>query len=219
MMKLAIAVFLAGLIGCWSSSSRLVLPHRRMMHRSLEASEECVNATEALFDNAALQSAIDASLEDTADVVGECIVNLSVDIASGGGGGDCTVDAAGLSSSTALEEACQAAGGEVYVIDFTFSCTVDGTGSTITGGVINDVNCLGTPCTRDEVQSEFEDSEEDEFSGLSGFTCTFFRNLCRVWCLSHQDQALVGDTVELASMRTSVVGQWFVLVKLKLVRP
>jgi len=169
MMKLPITVFLAGLLGCWSSSSPL--PNRRMHHRSLQ-SDECLDATLALSDNAALQSANDASVEDTAGAVSECFANL----ASGGGGGgdvDCTVDAAGLPSTTALEEACQDAGGQVFVVDITNSCTIDGTGTMINGGIINDVYCLGTPCTRDEVESGIEDSSEVDLSpDISGVTCT-----------------------------------------------
>ena len=63
----------------------------------------------------------------------------------------------------ALEEACQAAGGEQYVVYATYSCsaTVDGSdGSseiTLTGGLINDPYCYAAICTLADVEADSED--------------------------------------------------------------
>ena len=164
-MKLTIAIFLAGLAEC-SSSSSSPWPHRRMMHRSLQVSTACGADTDELFaNNLDLDTTRNALVADTTATLDAC----NIDLVSGV---DCTVDAAGLSTTTAFEEACQAAGGEQYIIDSTAPCSVDGTEITITLGIINDVYCYAPSCTLADVQSAFDGFEEGFFLDNSGLTCT-----------------------------------------------
>jgi len=162
-MKLTVAIFLAGLTGCLSSLSS----SSRRMHRSL-LSDACREADEALFAN-------NPDL-DIADV--ESIYDLDVRLAdcsfANGASGDCTVDAAGLDTTTALEEACQAAGGEQYIFDVTYSCSADEI--TLTGGIINNVFCYAAICTLADAESDSEGGYHELYIpgaiDQTVFTCT-----------------------------------------------
>jgi len=139
------------------------------MHRSLQVSTACGADTDELFaNNLDLDTARNALVADTTATLDACNTD---DLVSGV---DCTVDAAGLSTTTAFEEACQAAGGEQYIIDSTAPCTatVGGLEITITLGIINDVYCYATSCTLADVQSAFDGFEEGFFPDNSLLTCT-----------------------------------------------
>ena len=76
-MKLTIAIFLAGLAEC-SSSSSSPWPHRRMMHRSLQASTACEADTDDLFaNNLDLDTARNALAADTTATLDACNIDLT----------------------------------------------------------------------------------------------------------------------------------------------
>jgi len=168
-MKLTVAIFLVGLTGCLSS-----LSSSRRMHRSL-LSDACREADAALFaNNPDLEIAHEESIYDLDVRLADCSF-------ANGASGDCTVDAAGLDTTTALEEACQAAGGEQYIFDVTYSCsaastTIDGLDEiTLTGGIINNVFCYAAICTLADATSDAADYHELYIPGVidqTVFTCT-----------------------------------------------
>jgi len=164
MIKLTIAIFLAGLTRCSSSSSK------PWLHRSLQ-SETCFAADAALYDaNPNLGATEAASYYDLLTILGACTF-------ANAPSGDCTVDAAGLATSTAYAEACQAAGGDQYSISSTYSCSamVDGSEVIFTGGLINDVYCYAPSCTLNDVKLNTEDLETvyiPDDVDQTVFTCT-----------------------------------------------
>jgi len=84
------------------------------------------------------------------------------DFGARGGSSDCTIDVGSLNTTVVLEETCEAAGGILYVLDTTYSCSalVNDTEITKTGGIINWGLCYATSCTLAEFQAAAEEAEE-----------------------------------------------------------
>jgi len=113
---------------------------RHLNSRQLGISEECLAATEDLYNTAAISSANTAWVEELRAFDGNCIQN--------GMAGTCTFDSKALSTHDAFVSACTEAGGTPAFFSDSFYCSVmEGDAVTpVTFAFVDVPECIASSC-------------------------------------------------------------------------
>lgn len=128
------------------------LKREHFQDRLLEVSDQCLSDTDALYSDAGLAQASAAYEAELGAQEEACISDFS------SANVECSIDSEKLSSQDAFIEACENAGGQSILYDFSFGCqfSVEGTPVSFNIDMKNVAECLALTCNEDNWNTELD---------------------------------------------------------------